>query len=205
MTTKAKQPRPEFDTKIVTPTFRLSYPHLFEKHYNELGKRDQFDIVMLFDKKNKTELKAMYDLMAAVAKFRFGPNTKGLMNPIKDGDTAVNSTGQLIKEKNPSYEGMMVLSSWSKNQPGVVDHKNQIILDHDEVYGGCFCRAQLNCYAYEAGANRGISFGLLHVQKVKDGEPFGSRTKPEDAFAPVGGGESLAEDSPADAGDMFSQ
>lgn len=203
MAIQAKQPRPDFDTKIVTPVFRLSYPHLFEKHYNELGKRDQYDLVMLFDKKDKAALKEMYDLMAKTAKFKFGVNTKGLKNPFKDGDTAENQAGELIKEKNPSYEGMMVLSSWSKNQPGVVNHKNQIILDHDEVYGGCYCKAQLNCYAYETGGNRGVSFGLLHVQKIKDGAPFGSRTRPEDAFAPVAGQESAAEEV-QEAGDMFS-
>ena len=199
----AKAPRPDFETRIITPTFRLSYPHLFERHYNELANREQYDIVMLFDKKDKAGLKPMYDLMAQVAKFRFGANTKGLKNPLKDGDTATNQAGELIKDKNPSYEGMFVLSSWSKNQPGVVSNKNQIILDHDEVYGGCYCKAQLNCYAYETAGNRGISFGLLHVQKIKDGDPFGSRTKPEDAFAPISGNDSAAEDVQDDNG-MFS-
>lgn len=204
-----KQPQPDFSTKILTPIFRMSYPHLFETHYNELAKRDQYDVVMLFDKKDKALLKPMYDLMAQVAKFRFGANTKGLMNPIKDGDTAVNTTGQLINEKNPTYVGMMVLNSWTKNRPGVAstqrDTKGKLILiqDSDEVYGGCYGRAELNCYAYEKGQNRGIAFGLTHVQKVKDGDPFGSRSKPEDAFASVTDGGSQAEDVP-DAGDMFS-
>ncbi len=197
-----KQPRPDFTTTIITPVFRLSYPHLFEKHHNEMAKRDQYDLVMLFDKKDKAALKPMYDLMAQVARFRFGANTKGLKNPFKDGDTSTNQAGELVSDKNPSYVGQMVLSSWSKNQPGVVSNKNQIILDHDEIYGGCYCKAQLNCYAYETAGNRGISFGLLHVQKIKDGDPFGSRTKPEDAFAPVAGTESMAEDMKAEDG-MF--
>lgn len=200
---KTKNPVPDFPTKIITPIFRLSYPHLFERHHNELANRDQYDIVMMFDKKDKAAMKPMYDLMAQVAKFRFGANTKGLKNPFKDGDTATNQAGELIKDKNASYVGMMVLSSWSKNQPGVVDNKNQIVLDHDEVYGGCYCRAQLNCYAYEMAGNRGVSFGLLNVQKIKDGEPFGNRQRPEDAFSPVAGAESNAE-MVADEG-MFTQ
>lgn len=199
--TNVKQLKPPFDTKIVTPIFRLSYPHIFEAHHNILGKRDQYDLVMIFDKKDKPSLKPMYDLMAEVAKFRFNTNTKGLKNPFKDGDTATSLSGELIKEKNPMYAGMLILSSWTKNKPGVVNNKNEIILDHDEIYGGCYCKAQLNCYAYETGGNRGVSFGLLHIQKIKDGDPFGSRTKPEDAFAPVAGGNSLAEDS--QDGNMF--
>src|SRR5690348_13304999 len=107
---KAKAPKPDFDTTIITPIFRLSFPHLFEKHRNELANRDQFDIVMMFDKKDRAALKPMYDLMTKVAQFRFGANTKGLKNPFKDGDTGTNQAGELIKDKNPSYAGMMILS-----------------------------------------------------------------------------------------------
>ena len=192
MTTKFKAP--DFDTKIITPVFRLSYPHVFEAHYNELAKRDQFDLVMLFDKKTaKVDLKEMYALMQKVAIFRFGANPKGLKNPFKDGDTAKNQAGDLIKEKNPAAEGNMVLSSWSKNMPGIVNARREIVVDRDEIYGGCYCRAQLNCYAHETGGNKGVSFGLLNVQKVKDGEPFGTRVKAEDAFSPIAEEPSLAE------------
>ena len=193
-------PRPDFDTKILTPVFRLSYPHVFEKHHNDLAKRDQYDLVMLFDKKTaKADLKGMYELMQKVATVAFGANPKGLKNPFKDGDTATNQAGELIKERNPSCEGQYVLSVWAKQKPGVVNGKNEIVLDQDEVYGGCYCRAQVNCYAYSQGGNCGVSFGLLHVQKVKDGDPFGNRTKPEDAFAPVQA-ESQTEDASASAG-----
>lgn len=204
------QALPVKETNIITPIFRLSFPHVWEKKYNELAKRDQFDITMMFDKKNSTiDLKPMFDLMKKVAVHRFGNNCKGLMTPFKDGDTHKAQSGELIKEKNPMYEGHMILSSWSKNQPGVVNGKNQIILNHDEIYGGCFCRAQLNCYAYEMGSNRGVSFGLMNLQKIKDGDPFGGRQRPEDAFSPVEEEQSFAEDQkPAaslEAGDgMFS-
>lgn len=202
---KTKQPRPEFDTNIVTPEFRISYPHLFKATRNTIAKngegRDQFDLVMMFDKTNKVALQPMYDMMKKVAEFRFGPNPKGLKNPIKDGDTAASQSGELLKEKNPMYVGHMILNSWTTNRPGVVNKSNQPILDSDEIYGGCFCRAVLNCYAYETAGNRGIAFGLVHVQKIKDGDPFGNRVKPEDAFAPLAGEESMAEET-SDSG-MF--
>lgn len=184
------------ETQIVTPVFRISFPAVFTAVPNELraDKRLEYKLVMLFDKKDKAALTPMYDLMKKVANHRFGAGAKGLRNPFKDGDIAKNTAEELIKDKNPAYEGMMILNSWSKNKPGVVNAKNEIVLDHDEVYGGCFCRAQLNCYAYEAAGNRGVAFGLMHVQKVRDGDPFGARTRVEDAFAPVDGGESLASD-----------
>jgi hypothetical protein len=197
-------PLPSKETQIVTPMFRLSFPAVFVAVPNELraDKRLEYKITMLFDKKDAAGIKALKDLMIKVANHRFGIGAKGLKNPIKDGDTAKNQAEELIKEKNPSYAGHWVVNSWSKNKPGVVNAKNEIILDHDEVYGGCFCRAQLNCYAYEAAGNRGVSFGLMHIQKLKDGDPFGARTRVEDAFSPVEGAE-LSEDSPAAAGGMF--
>lgn len=194
---------PAKETQIVTPLFRLSFPSVFVAKRNELSGKAQYSIVMLFDKKDALALKPMKDLMAPVAEHRFGKGAKGLKNPFKDGDTAKNQAEEFIKEKNPSYEGHIILSSWSKNKPGVVNSKTEIILDPDEVYGGCYCRAQLNCYAYEVNGNRGVAFGLMHVQKLKDGDPFGARTRVEDAFSPVEGG-SFAEETPAAAaGGMF--
>lgn len=200
---------PDFSTEIQTPEFRLSYPHIWEKHYNELAKREQYDIVMLFPKKDKTELTPIYDLMKKVAAFHWGPNMKGLKNPIKDGDTATNQAGELIKEKNQAYEGMMVVSAWATKMPGVVSIKrdkegrNIPIVDHDEVFGGCYCDAIVTCMAYDMAGNKGLRFRLEHVRKRRDGEPFGNRTKAEDAFAPVAGAESAAEDVQDDQG-MFS-
>lgn len=197
----AKFARPDFSTTIVTPVFRLSYPSVFEPKYNELAKRDQYQITMLFDKKTAaTDLKEMKELMAKMATWKFGSNVKGLRNPFIDGDTAIDSLGQLRKEKNPSYANMIVLNSWSKNKIGVVNAQRQPILDSDEIYGGCFCRAQLNAYAYEQGGQRGVNFGLMNLQKVKDGDPFGGRVRPEDAFTSV---ESAGETEAVSTDEMF--
>lgn len=198
----SKQPRPDFDTKIITPVFRLSFPNIWVARPNELKNGElQYSIVMLFDKKAAaTELKAMKELAGKVATFRFGANTKGLRSPFRDGDTDTNRAGDLRKDNNPVISGMIYINAWSKNKPGVVNAKAEIIMDQDEVYGGCYCKAQLNCYAYDTAGNRGVSFGLLHVQKIKDGDPFGNRSRPEDAFGPVAG----SEEETATAESMFS-
>ena len=184
-----KTERPEFKTVIITPVFRLSYPNVWAPKFNQLAKRDQYDIQMLFDKKtDKEALMPMVKLMNDLAIWKWGSKPAGFMNPFKDGDTMKNGAGELLKEKNPAFEGKIILSSWSKLPPGVMDctGKNPIT-QHDEIYGGCYARAQLNAYAFEKGANRGVSFGLLHLQKIKDGDAFGNRTRPEDAFTPVEG------------------
>lgn len=211
---KTTEPRPTFATEIVTPIFRLSYPHIFAPNFNALansGKgRNQYDIVMMFDKRDKEALKPMYDLMKHVAEFYFGIGVKGIVNPFKDGDLHKNKAGELLKDKNPMYTGHMILNSWTVGKPGIVSididpktQKYRVIEDPDEVYGGCYCRAKLNCYKYNTAGNKGISFGLIHVQKMKDGDPFGNRSRAEDAFAPVANSDSQAEDTQDDGG-MFS-
>ena len=43
-------------------------------------------------------------------------------------------------------------------------------------------RASVDFYAFAANGNRGISCGLNNLQKMRDGEPLGGRTRPEDDF-----------------------
>lgn len=199
MGTSTKTAKPEFKTVIITPVFRLSYPNIWAPKFNQLAKREQYDIQMLFDKvTTKEALMPMVKLMNDLAIWKWGKKPENFMNPFKDGDTKKDSTGALLSEKNPAFKGMIILGSWSKMPPGVMDPTGKHpITVKEEIYGGCYCRAQLNAYAYEQGQNRGVSFGLLHVQKVKDGDAFGNRSRPEDAFSPVEGASvSQAEDNP---------
>jgi len=175
-----KNARPEFSTIIITPTFRVSYPHVFKPSFNQLAKREQYDVQMLFDKiTDKAALQPMIKLVNDMIAWKWGSPT-GIKKPFVDGDTKA--------EKNPAYKGKILISSWSKNQPGVVDMTGKHpITQEDEIYGGCWARAQLNAYCYEQAGQKGVNFGLLHIQKIKDGEPFGNRTRAEDAFSPVAG------------------
>lgn len=196
-----KTAKPEFKTVIITPVFRLSYPNIWAPKFNQLAKREQYDIQMLFDKViNKEALMPMVKLMNDLAIWKWGKKPEGFINPFKDGDTKKDSSGAFLYEKNPAFKGMIVLSSWSKMPPGVMDPTGKHpITVKEEIYGGCYCRAQLNAYAYPMNDNpgmaKGVSFGLLHIQKVKDGDAFGNRSRPEDAFAPVEVVQSQAEDT----------
>ena len=40
----------------------------------------------------------------------------------------------------------------------------------------------LNAYPFSASGNKGVSFGLQNVQKLRDGEPLGSVSRVEDDF-----------------------
>lgn len=191
-----KNEKPDFKTDIVTPMFRVSYPNVREAKMNPLSKRMEYSLNMLFDKKTaKTDLAKIKELTQKVATHKWGAKLPRLENPFRDGDIAKEG-----KEVNPTEKGMYVVRCWSKNPPGVVNASNEVILNHDEIYGGCFCRASVNVYAWEYAGKFGINLGLGHIQKLKDGDPFGSRTRVEDAFAPVAESESMAEET----NDMFS-
>ena len=63
-----------------------------------------------------------------------------------------------------------------------MDGKIQTILDRSEVYSGCYGKVSLNLYAFNVNGNRGIAAGLGNVQKLKDGEPLGGKSRAEDDF-----------------------
>lgn len=168
-------------TKIVTGKVRLSYVHLFEAFSNDPDRDPQFSCVILIpksDKKTLTALKA-----AQEAAVEAGKNTKfngkvpaNLKQTLHDGDEEADL------ERNPEYEGHMFMSVVSKTQPGIVDKNVQPILDSTEVYSGCYARVSINAFAYNTQGNRGVSFGLNHVQKVADGDYLGGRSRAEDDF-----------------------
>ena len=191
-----KNEKPAFSTVIITPVFRLSYPNVWEPKMNQLAKREQYDIQMLFDKATaKSDLAPMVKLVNDLIAFK-GWQGQVVRKPFVDGDTKKDGAGVLYTEKNPAYKGMILVSSWTKQAPGIVDPTGKHpITQHDEIYGGCYCRAQLNAYAYDQAGNKGISFGLIHIQKIKDGQPFGTRGRAEDAFSPVESAGEVASDN----------
>jgi hypothetical protein len=84
-----------------------------------------------------------------------------------------------------------IIMSFSANEdrrPGIVDAKLQDIIANDEteVYSGAWYRAQVRAFAYENAGNKGVSFGLQNVQKLRDDDPLGSgRIPASKAFEPV--------------------
>ena len=59
----------------------------------------------------------------------------------------------------------------------------QPILERSEVYSGVYGRASINLYAFNSNGNKGIACGLNNLQKLRDGEPLGGKSRAEDDFA----------------------
>ena len=97
-----------------------------------------------------------------------------LKTPLRDGD--------IDRPDDPAYENSYFINTNSKDAPQIVDGRLQPILDRSEVYSGCYGKVSINFYAFNVNGNRGIAAGLGNVQKLRDGEPLGGRSRAEDDF-----------------------
>lgn len=170
---------------------RVSFPSVFESQSYE-GDDAKFSITLVYtkDKMNEAELEKLQEmarLANEVSKARFGCNI-GEIPP--SGGQVVRSPFRKGEEKPKYYQpGDLFVKFVSKLRPGVVDQGRTVIDPTSrDFYAGCWARVSYTVYAYERKGNRGVSFGLTNVQKVRDDEPLsGGNTAPEDDFDDISG------------------
>lgn len=167
-------------TSVVTGKVRLSYVHVFEPYSQDPEKPGKYSTMILVPKSDRrtiAALRAAEKAAAEAGKSKFnGRVPTNLSSIIHDGDTEADL------EQTPEREGHYYLTVSSKTKPGLVDANVQPILDPSVVYSGSYARVALNAYAYNTNGNKGISFGLNHLQFLEDGEPLDGRTRAEDVF-----------------------
>ena len=103
------------------------------------------------------------------------PALSVLKTPMRDGD--------LERPDEEAYANSYFINANSAAAPGIVDADRQPIIDRSEVYSGVYGRASINFYAFNSNGNKGIACGLNNLQKIKDGEPLGGKSRAEDDFA----------------------
>jgi hypothetical protein len=184
--------------KVLTPEFRASYVKLDGKSKNRSGK-PLYGLTMIFepDVVNTPEFKAMKDICAEAKKLAWGDKPPSwTKSPFREGKQKTDEyQNGFDLSKNPEYEGMIIVTANSVDiRPDIRDAKVQPIMDTNEVYSGCYCRAFVVAYGYEPTVNPetgqkegsyGITFGLQAVQKIRDGERLaGGVTDAGKDFAP---------------------
>ena len=102
------------------------------------------------------------------------PALSVLKTPLRDGDAE--------RPDDEAYADSYFINANSGSAPGIVDADRQPILDRSEVYSGVYGRASINFYAFNSNGNKGIACGLNNLQKIKDGEPLGGKSRAEDDF-----------------------
>ncbi len=175
-------------TNVVTPEFRASFPVVFKPKRNDLNGKDEFSIVALFKKgQDLTALKAAAKAACVNAwgadesKWPKGSPTSPFKNPFRD-QAEKTKDGKL---PDGLEVGAIFMTFRSVTRPGVVDQNKQEILEPAKFYAGCFARASVNAFAFNQKGNAGVSFGLNHIQFVRDGKPFSARPRVEDAFEAI--------------------
>lgn len=186
---------------IVTPTFRVSFPNVFKPKKNDLNGKDEYSIVALFPK--GTDLKTLEaEAKRAVVK-KWGPDSSKWPKPLKSPFRKHEEREKEGVLPAGLEEGGIFINLKSMQKPGVVDQNVQPIIEEGEFYAGCFAKASVRAYAYDQKGNRGVAFGLGNIQKVKDGDPLGGRTRPQDDFAAIEGATS-SDNSDGSAEGLFS-
>lgn len=170
--------------KVITgPETRWSYANVWEpKSIN--GGAPKYSVSLIIPKsdtktveKIKAAIKAAYDEGQGKLKgnSRTVPALSVLKTPLRDGDTE--------RPDDLVYANSYFINANSASAPGIVDADCQPIIDRSEVYSGVYGRASINFYAFNSNGNKGIACGLNNLQKIKDGEPLGGKSRAEDDFS----------------------
>lgn len=169
-------------TKVVTGTVRLSYANVWEpKSIN--GGTEKYSVSLIIPKSDKRTLDAINKAVDAAIEEGIGkfggkkPNKAAIKLPLRDGDA---------EKDDEAYRNAFFLNANSTTPPQIVDQNVNPILNRSEVYSGVYARVSINFYAFNSNGNKGVACGLGNIQKVRDGQPLGSRSSAADDFITIG-------------------
>lgn len=162
-------------TKITTGKVRFSFCNLFEPQAPQGGGDAKYGVTLLIPKADTTTKAKIDQAMKEAAELFRNKNGASSLpakfnHTLHDGD-GLRDSGEPY---GPECKGHWVITVNSKRKPVIVDINKQEILDPSEVYSGCYGRACINFYGYNSNGKKGVSAGLLSVQKLADGEAFGT-------------------------------
>lgn len=170
-------------TKVITGVnTRWSYANVWDpKSIN--GGTPKYSVSLIIPKsdtatinKIKAAIQAAYEEGQSKLKgnSKSVPALSTLKTPLRDGD--------LERPDDPVYANAYFINANSSTAPGIVDADRQQIIDRSEVYSGVYGRASINLYAFNTNGNKGIACGLNNLQKIRNGEPLGGKSRAEDDF-----------------------
>lgn len=179
---KSNTPNP---TKVITGEVRLSYANLWEpKSIN--GGAPKYSVSLIIpksDKRTLDKIKAAIQVAYVEGEGKLKGNGKTvpalavLKTPLRDGDAE--------RPDDEAYANSYFVNANSGTAPGIVDNQQepQPITVRSEIYSGVYARASVNFYAFNSNGNKGIACGLNNIQKLRDGDPLGGKSRAEDDFA----------------------
>ena len=185
---------------LVTPKGRLLWNALFQPRKNKNGTPGKFEFNIAIPKDADVKVLQQAALEAGKEKFpklfkdAAGKWPSSVKSPFKK--SADNDKLAEIADEYP-----MFFAARAKDRPGVVGPNGRAEgVEPEHVYAGRFVKASVQAYGYDVDGNKGVSFGLVNVQLLEDGEELvigGGRVSAESEFEGVG------EAAGSDAGGMF--
>lgn len=165
--------------EIILKNVRLSYANIWEARANQENTKMQYSACLLIRKDDTDTLTRLHKLMAEVEKEATaskwgGKKPVSYAHPLlRDGDTDPSKGG------DPDYAGCYFLNAKANadHAPKIIDATCSPVLDRDEVYSGCYANVKISVFAYNNPVGgKGLSAGLVAIQKTKDGPRLGGDT-----------------------------
>ena len=168
--------------KVITGVCRLSYANIWQAKSINGGAPKYSASVLIPKSDTKTVAKVKAAIQAAYEEGegklkgngKTAPSLASLKTPLRDGDTE--------RPDDEAYAGHWFINANSNTAPGVVDANREPIYDTSEIYSGVYARVSLSFYTFNSNGTRGIACALQNIQKVRDGEALGGKSKAEDDF-----------------------
>ena len=171
-------------TKVITgPETRWSYANVWQPKAID-GGAPKYSVSLIIPKsdtktieKVRAAIQAAYDEGQGKLKGngKSVPPLSSIKTPLRDGDVE--------RPDDEAYANSYFINANSASAPGIIDAACQPIIDTSEVYSGVYGRASINFYAFNSNGNKGIACGLNNLQKIRDGESLGGKSRAEDDFA----------------------
>ena len=185
-------------TKVITgKDTRWSYANVWEPRASAEGATPKYSVSLIIPKTDTVTLAKIEAAMKAAyqeGEFKLRGNGKtvpsyeSIKNPLRDGDIERPDDPAYICQNLASllslaYKNAKFINANATQAPEIVDAACNPILVHSEVYSGVYGRASITFYVYNSNGSRGIACGLNNLQKIRDGEPLGSKATAENDFA----------------------
>mgnify|MGYP000467448594 CR=1 FL=1 len=163
------------DGTLATCPVRVSFASLFEPREKDDGSKE-YTGCFIFPV--GADLSPLMNRVIEHATNKFGAkaaerfklpegNPDRLIHPFKASD-------RLAEKYDGFVAGGRHVNAGSKFQPKMYDAALNEITSPDDIYSGVWVRAKFRVYDYDKRGKRGVSFGLVSLQKLADDDRFGS-------------------------------
>ena len=163
--------------KVMTGKVRASFVHVFEPAAIN-GGEPKYSVSLIIPKSDTVTIGKLREAIEqakqeGVPKWggKIPPNLK---LPLRDGD--------VDRPDDAAYANSYFINATSLEKPGIVNRRRIPLTDPLSIYSGCYIRASVNIYPFNANGNRGVAAGLGNVQFVRDGDRLSGRASAESDF-----------------------